>query len=273
MPLAVRPGRTAPHLRLPGPVTVALAALLLVAAPAPGAEAQTDSAPLPGDTLRDEPAPRESGQHLVSVVESPDATTGTLHRFEAVDGGWRRVGSPVRMVVGRSGVGPKREGDGRSPRGVFRLGPAFGYAAVPPDGLRLDYRPMPPGAVCVDDPGSSHYARIVDPSEVARTDWGSAEAMRRDLVHGDDLYRWGVLVEYNPDGTPGAGSCIFLHVWRGPESPTVGCTAMAQGRLLEILTWLRPEREPLLIQGTRAYLERLRERGVLPYPVPGPAGR
>src|SRR5262249_47021952 len=39
----------------------------------------------------------------------------------------------------------------------------------------------------------------------------------------------------------GAGSCIFLHVWRDAASPTVGCTAMAKPALAELLAWLDPD--------------------------------
>jgi L,D-peptidoglycan transpeptidase YkuD (ErfK/YbiS/YcfS/YnhG family) len=202
------------------------------------------------------------------------------------------MGTPIPVVVGWGGVGPKQEGDGRSPQGVFELGQVFGYTQEPPTGAffssgsGLPYEPMAPGSICVDDPGSAYYGQIFDPDtlpEPARgaRDWKSAEAMRRDLAHGDGLYRWGVVVRYNDEGVPGAGSCIFLHVWRGPQYPTAGCTAMAEEDLLSVLGWLRigseggseadPEsvRGPVLIQGTRAYLESLGREGVLPYPVPG----
>jgi L,D-peptidoglycan transpeptidase YkuD (ErfK/YbiS/YcfS/YnhG family) len=55
-----------------------------------------------------------------------------------------------------------------------------------------------------------------------------------------ELYRWVVEVEHNPSAEPGAGSCIFLHVWGGEDSPTAGCTAMARGDLETLLAWLRP---------------------------------
>jgi L,D-peptidoglycan transpeptidase YkuD (ErfK/YbiS/YcfS/YnhG family) len=92
--------------------------------------------------------------------------------------------------------------------------------------------------------------------------------MRRDLAHGDDLYKWGVVVRYNEGAVPGDGSCIFLHVWRGPDSPTAGCTAMAEENLLSVLGWLERGAEFSLVQGTRAYLEGLRREGLLPYDIP-----
>ena len=226
----------------------------------------------------------DSRQHLVVVTEGPDRIQGLLYRMERLPesgspapGGigesstdsWRQVGPPRPVVVGRSGVGPKTEGDGRAPQGVFPLGPVFGYAPEPPPGLRLPYRAMAPGALCVDDPGSAFYNLVFDGDTLpGGRDWVSAEAMRRDLANGDDLYRLGVIVQYNPRRVPGDGSCIFLHLWRSPESPTAGCTAMAEEDLLEILRWLDPEAAPLLVQGDRAFLEDLREKEELPYPVP-----
>jgi L,D-peptidoglycan transpeptidase YkuD (ErfK/YbiS/YcfS/YnhG family) len=228
----------------------------------------------------------DSRQHLVVVTQGPGRIQGVLYRMERLPKSgsgapdavgapdrdpWRQVGPPVPVVVGRSGVGPKTEGDGRAPQGAFPLGPAFGYAPEPPPGLRLPYLAMVPGTLCVDDPASAFYNLVFDPDTLpGERDWASAEAMRRDLAHGDDLYRFGVVVQYNSLRVPGAGSCIFLHLWRSPESPTAGCTAMAEADLLEILRWLDPDAAPLLVQGDWAFLEALREEGTLPYPVPGP---
>lgn len=238
------------------------------AAPATAGSAGTSDRDGTQGTLDGDPGLlSRSGQHLVAVVEEPGSTTGRLHRYERRNGEWHIVGPPVPIVVGRSGVGPKEEGDGRSPRGVFPLGFAFGYPESTPVETDVPYRHLLPESVCVDDGSSDRYNQIVlQPGPDA--DWESAEAMRRDLAHGDDLYALGVTVEYNPAAIPEAGSCIFLHVWRGPESPTAGCTAMPEDHLQSILGWLQPREEPILVQGSRGYLEELRSRRLLPYEVP-----
>ena len=64
----------------------------------------------------------------------------------------------------------------------------------------------------------------------------------------DGLYRWGIVVGHNPANQPGAGSCIFIHLWRGPGQPTAGCTAMSEENLPRILAWLDPALDPRLVQ-------------------------
>lgn len=61
----------------------------------------------------------------------------------------------------------------------------------------------------------------------------------------------------------GAGSCIFLHVWK-PGQPTAGCTAMAQPDLEALLLWLDPARQPLLVQLTTGNYATLRREWGLP---------
>jgi L,D-peptidoglycan transpeptidase YkuD (ErfK/YbiS/YcfS/YnhG family) len=77
----------------------------------------------------------------------------------------------------------------------------------------------------------------------------------------DGLYDWVIVVGHNEARTPGAGSCIFLHVGAGP---TAGCTAMAKPALAELLAWLEPETAVFLVLPAPA-LDTLRARlGDLP---------
>jgi D-alanyl-D-alanine dipeptidase len=139
----------------------------------------------------------------------------------------------------------KREGDHKTPAGLFRLGAAFGYA--PQDEARwikIPYIALTRDSEGVDDPKSKFYNRIVERAKIDKPDWKSSERMFRD----DDLYRWGVVIEHNSDPiVPGAGSCIFLHVWRSPNSATVGCIAMAQSELIPLLKWFDPSAKPVLV--------------------------
>jgi len=179
------------------------------------------------------------------------------------------INDPVPVVVGKSGLawgsgllprprgagfdGPeKREGDGRAPAGMFALGDVTGYDAAPPGELKLRYRAATPALRCVDDGNAAdYYNQLVDAPEGGAAPWTSAEVMRR----ADELYRLTIFVRHNAARTPGRGSCIFLHVWRSPRSPTVGCTAMALPVLRHLVEWADPM--TVLVQLPRALYPRL----------------
>ena len=206
---------------------------------------------------------RWSGAGQLVLVTSADwnATDGELRRFERDGNGWTQVGDTVSISLGRTGSawgiglnnarddGPvKREGDGKSPAGVFAIGRAFGYAASVRTGL--DYQAMNTNDWCIDVPESAYYNRIIDRSVVKAPDLDkSSEPMRRDLhVNGDQRYREGFVIEHNPGGaTPRGGSCIFAHLWKAPGETTSGCTAMAPASMEALLAWLDTRRHPVFV--------------------------
>jgi D-alanyl-D-alanine dipeptidase len=178
------------------------------------------------------------------VVTTPDwnSVRGTLTRYVRSHGKWKQLGNPVSIVVGKSGMawdpalatgdGPvKREGDGRSPAGIYPVTQTFGFA--PSLGGSPNYFSLTPATECVDDVNSSHYAHIVNNEKVSK-DWNSSEHMR-----SIELYRWGAVVPYNMSNTkPAAGSCIFLHIAPASGNGTAGCTAMPEANIEEIVHWI-----------------------------------
>lgn len=216
-------------------------------------------------------------QVLVVTTSDWSAVDATLRCYERKDelSVWIPAGGRIPAVVGRNGLawgrgvhpdppdgGPqKREGDGRAPAGIFRLGPAFGYApreSVP--WIALPYRQMTESSKCVDDPASMLYNRLIDEGTL-RKDWNSFEEMRRS----DGQYRLGMVIGHNTDPVaPGCGSCIFLHIWEKPTKGTAGCTAVPDAGMEEILRRLRPGANPLLIQLPQREYERMRGPWGLP---------
>jgi L,D-peptidoglycan transpeptidase YkuD (ErfK/YbiS/YcfS/YnhG family) len=200
-----------------------------------------------------------------------------LRTFERAGDAWREIDAAREVTIGRAGAawglglhdaqsdGPqKREGDGRSPAGVFEIGAAFGYPASIETGLT--YQAMQSSHWCVDVPGSPLYNRIVDSSDVGTAAVkDSTEPMRRDLhVKGDQRYRIGFVIEHNPDGRDRAGSCIFAHVWKSPADATAGCTAMSDANMAALLRWLDRRRSPRFVLLPEAEYARLRAAWALP---------
>lgn len=223
--------------------------------------------------LADSAIPAESTQMILVRSADWQAQTGKLQRYERTMNGWYAVGEPWSIVLGKSGMGwgsrlmpapdgvpLKREGDGRSPAGIYSLETAYGYSQTPPAGSRWPYKALQDQDRCVDDVQAPQYNRIVTIGSAQPEVWQSAEVMKRS----DDLYRWLIVVAHNQPAIPGQGSCIFLHVWRSDSSPTAGCTAMAQTRLESLLRWLRPEALPVLVQLPEATYQTVRQAWKLP---------
>jgi hypothetical protein len=229
------------------------------------------------------PAPLESSTQILVVTTSDwNAVDGTMQRFERSKPGkkWKAVGEPFRIVVGKNGLAwssasplpddgrarrasdpIKKEGDGKAPAGFFPVSTAFGYASQKQPGWKMPFLSLTPSVECVDDTQSKFYNRVLDRGNVASPDWNSSEHMLRS----DELYRWGLLVDYNPSPAhPEAGSCIFLHIWRGSGQGTAGCTAMPQEKLESVLAWLDPARKPMLVQFPQAEYRDLQKKWGLP---------
>jgi L,D-peptidoglycan transpeptidase YkuD (ErfK/YbiS/YcfS/YnhG family) len=219
---------------------------------------------------------RACRQCVLVLAPNWNSTTGVLRTFERTEakGAWRMRGSEIPVVLGKNGLGwgrgvlevkadgpRKTEGDNRVPAGIFRLGPAFGYApAAGARWIKLRYVPLTQQTEAIDDPRSHYYNQLVDRSKVARMDWHSSEKMRRS----DALYKWGLIVAHNPTSTPGAGSCIFLHIWKTSATLTTGCTAMTERDLVKLLRWLDPNAHPILVQMPRHDYAKLQPSHRLP---------
>lgn len=219
----------------------------------------------------------EARQVVVVVTPDWNANHGVLRTFERSSDGWSEVDDPQPVTVGRNGSawglglhpeahsGPaKREGDGRSPAGVFDIGTAFGYAGQA--GTRLPYAAMQASHYCMDVSASPLYNRIVDAREVGDAAVaGSTEPMRRDLhLAGDQRYRLGFTIEHNPQARPDAGSCIFAHLWKQAGDSTAGCTAMNDPTMTRLLDWLRPDQRPVFVLLPQTQYARLQAPWKLP---------
>ena len=206
------------------------------------------------------PELKRARQLIVVKTVAWGAVPATVEFFERANGGsWKRHAGPFPAVTGRHGLRwglglhgsapagavKKIEGDGCAPAGVFALDQVFGAApAEAARFLKMSYIMATADFEGVDDPASRHYNRLVHRADVPKPDWRSSEKM----LNKDGLYRWGIVVRHNWGQQPGSGSCIFLHLWRGPAAGTAGCTAFAPETMETLLHWLDRDAHPLLVQ-------------------------
>ena len=200
--------------------------------------------------------PQNSAQLVLVKTPGKNSITGTMFLYERKNKKWKALDS-FPVTVGSSGIAwdskallphneneaVKKEGDGKSPAGIFKLGPVFSYHQLKK--LKMPFVQVDTTKICVDDINSAYYNRLTDVDTVTHKDWNSFEYMRRK----DDLYEYGVWVQYNSDTIfAGDGSCIFLHVWHNENTPTAGCTALSKENMIKLIRWLDEKKKTMLLQ-------------------------
>ena len=221
----------------------------------------------------------ELGSKQILVVKTPnfDVIQGTLTAYEWDEKAqkWQPLTETIPVVVGGKGIAwgaglqdaafnqlPfKKEGDKKSPAGIFYLSTLFGYEAKAKLGaLKMPYFQADSSIFCVDDGKSKYYNQIVD-ADTVKKDWHSAESMLLDKIY----YKYGAVVDYNfPSPEAGRGSCIFVHIWQDNSHGTAGCTAMTEDKMKNLLHLLDKSKRPTLVQSTEMDYENLKKTYGLP---------
>lgn len=150
--------------------------------------------------------------------------------------GWLTAdGWSVPVGLGRGGIlANKREGDGGTPRGVFRPRQLWWRPdrSARPASL-LPIRPIRPEDAWCEDPRDRHYNQ---PVRLTREQNGDR------LTRQDHLYDFIVEIDHNT--TPriaGRGSAVFLHLARPNFAPTAGCVSMTKSAMLRLLRRMSPQ--------------------------------
>ena len=184
------------------------------------------------------PPPLDEALRLVLVTTpAMDSSKARLQLFtrNSATAPWRSVDASEPAMVGKNGLawgftflGYKREGepekvegDKRTPAGFFKIGASFGFADVERDGY---IRVVPGETVCVEDPASPFYNTITTRAQLG-------PQTKADNMADTSLFRSGLFVDYPSDRQGKRGSCIFIHVWKTPDTKTSGCVALPEPRV------------------------------------------
>ena len=141
------------------------------------------------------------------------------------------------VALGRSGIlANKREGDGGTPRGRFRLKQLWWRQ----DRISRPRTALPTRAIRADDAWSEDPADRRYNRPVRRQPGEAGDRLMRD----DDLY--DLIIEIDHNDRPriaGRGSAVFIHIARDGFKPTAGCIAFRRNDLLRLLERLGPRTE------------------------------
>ncbi|MET9555439.1 hypothetical protein [Streptomyces sp. NPDC006645] len=182
--------------------------------------------------------PDDSRQAVVVTGDAPDSNRAMLVLYERdpVEG-WRSVSDPWPAHNALKGwTDDHRQGDLRSPIGVFGLTDAGGR--LPDPGTRLPYDEGP--AFTIDGLGFE--------GERLAGSFDHVVAINYNRAPGTTPLDWT-----RPLGEDKGGG-IWIHVDHG--GPTQGCVSLPIARLTELMRWLDPAKRPQVVMGDVSALGR-----------------
>ena len=188
-----------------------------------------------------EPSP----EWVASLTEAKDAkqlfvvagvgdTTAyvSMHQKDA-DGKWQQIVS-TPGYIGKKGLFKEKEGDAKTPVGVFHFTEAFGIAPDP--GCAIPYHQVGEDDYWSGDP-NYNYNKMVQLSNYPQLNKEDSE----HLIEVNPQYEYALNISYNEEGTAGLGSAIFLHCL-GPQKPyTGGCVAIPRAQMEIVMKNVSPD--------------------------------
>jgi len=203
--------------------------------------------------------PAKSKQAVVAYTSSWNSSHADLYLYQRTGAQWVKVDGPIKVRLGRKGsawglgihanpggVALKKEGDVKSPAGIFHIGGAWGDAPAIRKHPSLPYRKVTPRDLWVEDSKSPYYNQPRILGHLPKTTWEKQQQMKQN----DHAHSLKLFIAHNPPpkAKPYAGSAVFFHIWRGGGSkPTAGCTTMAESNLKKLVAWIDPTKLPVYV--------------------------
>ena len=175
----------------------------------------------------------ESAAVLITLEGGRNTDTGRLTLMERKPDGkggvyWEK-NSECTAKYGKNGLYKEKEGDSKTPVGVFKMGVPFGNKPAE-DGFPSDYIQVDDSYYWDGDSDSDRYNKLVSTKNY--TDFKKSES--EHLIKYGAYYNYCLDTGYNPDGTAHKGSAIFLHCVVNNEN-THGCIAVPEDVMKTVL--------------------------------------
>ena len=169
-------------------------------------------------------------QVLITLAGSSTLDTGELNVYtKGDDGAWKTVYAGIRAKYGMNGLYKEKEGDSKTPVGVFKMNTPFGIADSV-EGFPDNYIKVDSDMYWNGDSASDRYNKLVNAKEYTAFDRSASE----HLINYSGYYDYCIDTGYNYEGTPYRGSAIFLHCVVNDEH-THGCIAIPKEYMTEIM--------------------------------------
>ena len=208
-----------------------------------------------------------SSNIVLVVSENWNDSLAQVYLLSRSDMGYKKASESMNGIIGKKGLGIgigehtdasfqqfknvdenipiKKEGDKKSPAGIFKIGKIMGFADSLPFSSDLEYKKITQGLHAVDDSDSEYYNQIVN-ANLLKPLFHDYYNSYEDMFHLQHAYDWLFEIKHNSERIPEKGSNIFFHIRNVNGSGTAGCTAVNRDDLLQILKFI--DKQTLVIQ-------------------------
>lgn len=180
--------------------------------------------------------PEAQDAQQLFVIAAHEKTTAWVSMHEKDENGeWHMIMSTPGFI-GKNGLGKTQEGDGMTPVGTFTFNRAFGIAPDP--GCAIRYVQADEDTYWSGDVNEGmHYNELVSLKDLPELDKDNSE----HILDYPYEYQYCLNISYNADGTPNAGSAIFLHCLGDRKPRTGGCVAIPMDQMYFVMQHVSPD--------------------------------
>lgn len=139
---------------------------------------------------------------------------------------WNRIVS-CNAYTGINGLGKKKEGDRKTPVGIFNITMAFGRKKSPGT-AGISYTKLNRYHYWSDERDT--YNQFIDVRDLNRSKMSGEH-----LIRYDPWYNYALALDYNRACKYKKGSAIFLHCVGGGRASTMGCIAVPEKNMKTIV--------------------------------------
>ena len=165
---------------------------------------------------------------LVTVCHTRESEAQVCAYVKDDEQHWR-LALQTPGFVGKYGTGKVKEGDCRTPLGVYDLTQTFGI--LPDPGAKISFFPITPELYWCSD--EECYNRLIDIREHPHNCEGE------HLIEYVPCYNYGMVIDYNKECRYPEGSAIFFHC-TGSHPYTGGCVSVPEAAMKKLLQIAEP---------------------------------
>lgn len=164
----------------------------------------------------------------IFIVAGIGQTTAWISMHEKNSAGnWEQIMSTPGFI-GKNSLEKIREGDGKTPVGIFHFNKAFGIEKNP--GCAFDYVQVDENLYWSGDTNYK-YNQLVDIRDYKNLNKADSE----HLIEINPQYKYALNISYNEEGIAGKGSAIFLHCFGTVKPYTGGCVSIPEDKMLFVM--------------------------------------